>query len=65
MEIGCFLCGGGGLVSGTLGDALGGHVFLMRLYSLALRLLNVVDFLACFYGIGGKISASSVEPGAW
>ena len=34
-----------------------------HLYSLALGLLNVVDFLACFSGIGGEISASSVKPG--
>ena len=60
-----FLCGAGGLVSGTLGDALGGRVRLTRLYSPALGLLNVVIFLACFHGIGGEIGASSVEPGAW
>ena len=49
-------------MSGTLGDALGGCVRLTRLYSPALGLLNVVNFLACFHGIGVEISASSVEP---
>ena len=33
--------------------------------SPALGLLNVVDFLARFRGMGGKIDASSVEPGVW
>ena len=48
-----------------MGDALGGRILLTCLYSPALWLLNVVEFLACFYGIGGEIGTSSVEPGAW
>ena len=37
----------------------------MCLYSPALRLLDIVDCLGCFRGMGGEIDTSSVELGVW